>query len=185
VKLAKGVDGVFGYGAFALVVRSADCVPILAADPETGRVAALHAGWRGVAARILPRLLERWRNLGVALPKVRLALGPHIRACCFQVQEDCIRQFGPEDLAGARIDSNGRTTLDLERALINQAARFGVIERNISSLALCTDCHRDAEGRATHASYRRANREGRLADRNLSFIAVRHGEPLVNPAPVT
>ncbi len=91
-----------------LAVKTADCVPILAVDPEREAYAALHAGWRGVAGGILPNLLRLWRERGSSLAQVSILLGPHIQGCCFQVRDDCLSQFAREDLQDAILRPSGR-----------------------------------------------------------------------------
>ncbi len=169
------VDGACAGGRATpvLLVKSADCVPVLAVDPERGQVAALHAGWRGVAAGILPRLLARWRGQGSSLAQVRLVFGPHIRACCFAVRQDCLAHFAPDDLADAIAQRGEFTYLALETVLRGQARRAALTEDQVESLALCTDCHRSPQGETVFASYRRSGRAGERAGRNVSFIALR------------
>lgn len=168
-------DGALAGGSFhgLIAIRSADCVPVLAADPETGRFAALHAGWRGTAAGILPELLRRLRALGSSLAQVRLALGPGIGPCCFAVREDCIGAFRPEDLRGAVTDHGGNTHLELHRVLRNQADAAGLTGGQIETLPHCTVCAQDGSGQPLFASFRRGNRQGTGdARRNISLIGI-------------
>ena len=157
----------------AFAIKAADCVTILAALPGVGAYAALHAGWRGVAAGILPRLLSEWRGEGGDLSEAVLVFGPHIRSCCFEVKEDCLSQFPMADLSGAVTANGGRTYLNLERVLRNQAAQFQIEGSQIEALDMCTCCHA-VDGRHPFASYRRAQKEGRPAGRNLAFIGPAH-----------
>lgn len=70
----------------AVAVRVADCVPVLVADPKTGHVAAIHAGWRGVAQGVVREALT---TLGAEDPTgLCAAIGPSIGPCCFEVGED-------------------------------------------------------------------------------------------------
>jgi len=153
-----------------LIVKGADCVSVLAVHAGLRAYAALHAGWRGAAAGILPRLLSAWRAQKVDPGGIHLAFGPHIRACCFEVREDCLARFTRGDLEGALTDRNGRIHLNLERVLRTQAAVFGVRDDRIEVLPYCTRCFRDEAGAYPFASYRRAQQEGVQAGRNLGFI---------------
>ncbi len=153
-----------------VIVKGADCVSVLAVHPELDAYAALHAGWRGTAAGILPRLLQAWRAAGGGLGRVRIAFGPHIRACCFEVRSDCIAAFDSRDLDGAVVERERKTYLDLERVLRSQASAFGIGEEQIEALPFCTRCTRAAAGAYAFASYRRAQREGVPAGRNIAFI---------------
>ena len=72
-------------GGQSLWVCGADCTPVLIADLRHGRVAACHAGWRGVAARIVPTAIERLEASGSRRSDLRIALGPAISGLAYQV----------------------------------------------------------------------------------------------------
>ena len=72
----------------ACCVRTADCVPLLVGDPNQGRVAAIHAGWRGVVAGIVMRTIERLSEMGSKPDQLLVAIGPHIRSAAFEVSEE-------------------------------------------------------------------------------------------------
>ncbi|HEX6546816.1 MAG TPA: polyphenol oxidase family protein, partial [Bryobacteraceae bacterium] len=75
-------------------VRTADCVPILLADRATRSVGAIHAGWRGTAARIAQRAIEQMvRDFGVRPRDVVAAIGPAIGVCCYRVGREVKNQF--------------------------------------------------------------------------------------------
>jgi YfiH family protein len=70
----------------ALAVQTADCVPILMVDGTHGVVAAVHAGWRGLAARAPVVAVERMAaEFGTRAEDLRVAIGPAIGACCYEV----------------------------------------------------------------------------------------------------
>ncbi|HBL14661.1 MAG TPA: peptidoglycan editing factor PgeF [Cyanobacteria bacterium UBA11162] len=69
----------------AVWVCTADCTPVLIGDEKTGQVAAIHAGWRGTAARIVPNAIARLVELGSCLEDLRVALGPAIAGEVYQV----------------------------------------------------------------------------------------------------
>lgn len=163
-------------GAGGLVgVKTADCVPVLAADIERGRYAALHAGWRGTALGILPNLLTHWLAAGSRTENLRLVLGPHIRGCCYEVGEDCLEQFTPQErAAGERTAGDltgGAPHLELSAVLGVQAARSGLAPEQMEVSPHCTFCHQEADGTHPYASYRRARSEGgTLSLTNIALI---------------
>lgn len=73
----------------AVGVRTADCVPVLVADPSHGAVAAIHAGWRGAVEGVVPAALARLlAKSGGRAAELVAAIGPHIRVASFEVGED-------------------------------------------------------------------------------------------------
>ena len=76
------------------IVQTADCVPILLADPKRRVVAAVHAGWRGTLARIVAKALGRMRSNSARLPEdVTAAIGPAIGRCCYEVGPEVAQAF--------------------------------------------------------------------------------------------
>lgn len=78
----------------AVWVASADCVPILIADTQTGNVAAIHAGWRGTASKILPQAIAEFQAQGSQLVNLKIAMGPGISGEVYQVSSDVAVQLG-------------------------------------------------------------------------------------------
>jgi hypothetical protein len=77
-----------------LAVASADCVPVVLADPQTGWIAAVHAGWRGTALRVLDAALDALAARGVRPENLHAALGPSVSRDRYEV--------GPEVVAALR-----------------------------------------------------------------------------------
>lgn len=79
-------DGIFASGQTQAVwACSADCTPALLGDVKTGQVAAVHAGWRGTAAQILPEAVALFLKQGSQVADLRVALGPAIDGSVYQV----------------------------------------------------------------------------------------------------
>jgi len=77
-----------------LTIRIADCLPVLLVDPQRRAVAAVHAGWRGALARVIEKAVgDMRRAFGSDPGKLIAALGPSIRACCYQVGEEVVGAF--------------------------------------------------------------------------------------------
>ncbi len=123
----------------ALALRSADCVPLLIAQRGGGAVAAVHAGWRGVAAGIAPTAVWRLRALGIPPAQLVVALGPAIGPCCYEVGPEVQRAVAAV-AGGPASPPVGRSRLDLHRALSSQLGSAGVPESAVRSAPWCTGC---------------------------------------------
>jgi hypothetical protein len=140
-------DALVAAGAgVALQLATADCVPILVVDPGCGAFAAVHAGWRGTLAGILPATLRRLSaELGARPAQLRLGVGPAIRACCYEVGREVAGEF--EDAwpqAGRWLwAAAGRVSLDLIAANRDQAAAAGVPASGFLDPGWCTRCRSD------------------------------------------
>jgi len=134
-------------------VRTADCYPILLADERNRAVAAVHAGWRGTAARIVPATIQEMRlRFGTELADLSVAIGPGIGGCCYEVGADVARQFGLET---AR-------RIDLAEMNHRQLVDMGISADRIDVMGGCSRCDQHL-----FHSYRR---DGVRAGRMISFI---------------
>ena len=162
-------DGLVARDGAAIAVRSADCVPILLADPVSRGVAALHAGWRGCVAGVVPAGVQALRMLAEAdAGRLVAALFPHIRACCFEVGPDVAGALAAA-ASGAAADQAGvveargdKPHVSLERLIFLQLVAAGVPAARIELLPGCTRC--DAQ---RFFSYRR---DGRISGRHVTAI---------------
>lgn len=153
---ADALVGLPGSGA-AVCVRVADCVPVLVADPASGRVAAVHAGWRGVTLDVLGAAIEA---MGPAEGGFVAAIGPSIGPCCFEVGLDVAERIGAiaEEAIARRDDARGKAHVDLRIAVRRLLRRRGLADASIEDVPGCTRC--DA---SRFYSFRRdADASGRL-----------------------
>ena len=177
----------------ALVVRTADCLPILLLDPVARAVGIVHAGWRGTGRRITEKTVGAMRShYGVEPSRMRAVIGPGIHACCYQVGAEVLEEFRsqfayaeelfrglePENPADTRLPRqvmgdclsiirplNPITAhLDLEKANRRQLLAAGLRKKNIVTGAPCTACRTDLL-----YSYRR---EGTAAGRLYALVAL-------------
>lgn len=121
-------------------VRTADCVPLLIADPETHAVAAVHAGWRGTAGSIAGKAVRKMQHeFGTKPAKLEVAIGPAIRACCYEVGPEVVAQlkpFFPEWPA----ETHGRHKVDLVEANRRTLIQSGILPEQIYDSGQCTMC---------------------------------------------
>ena len=175
-----------------LGIQTADCIPILLADPHRRAVAAIHAGWRGTLARIAAKTVGRMQMEFSTRPEELIAaIGPGISQCCYEVGPDVVKEFaakfpdarnwfeGPFDQLASGEDPNPlpwltmmppghqppppRCMLDLKTANSAILAQAGLSAKNIFISDLCTSCRTDL-----FFSYRREKPTGRM----LSAIAI-------------
>ena len=127
-----------------LTILTADCVPILLYDPRQGAIGAVHAGWKGTEAQILPKTIAKMQERYGSEPRdILVAICPAIGQCCYEVGGEVAEHFG--GYAGAVIEGKavGRYQLDLKRVNQLQAMRSGIDTMNIEVTPLCTSCARD------------------------------------------
>lgn len=131
-------------------VRTADCVPVLALDSRNRAIAAVHAGWRGTAEGIAARTVERMLAEFQTDPAdLYAAIGPCIRACCYEVGPEVAAQLAAQFPEWTAQDVQTRK-VDLAAANRRQLQEAGVKPERIFDCCLCTAC----EG-AQFFSYRR------------------------------
>jgi YfiH family protein len=150
--LATDLSGV------AMVVQTADCVPILLAGVRS--VAAVHAGWRGSARNVAAAGVAALARLGETASSLRAFLGPAIGACCYEVGGEVGAQFSGEFLHRS---CEGRFRLDLSAVNRAQLEAAGLPRANVSAHPACTRCGGDR-----FASYRR---DGAAAGRMIALVA--------------
>lgn len=130
-----------------LVVTTADCLPILIHDPVRAAVAAVHAGWRSTAKRIAARALEAMAAAYGTDPGVcRVAMGPGIRGCCFEVDAavtEAMMGALPTWAEHAVVTRPGHVRLDLPGVNRGILEKAGVCRDHIADVGLCTACRRD------------------------------------------
>ena len=152
-----------------LAIQTADCLPILLADPEHHAVGAFHAGWRGTLARIVEKGVGRMRKeFGSDPGKLLAAIGPGVGACCYAVGSEVREKFESQFAYAAELfeevyDANAvhnrypllfltarapghsetigpELHLDLGKANRRQLEDAGVPAANVTDLARCTAC---------------------------------------------
>lgn len=140
----------------ALSVLTADCQPVLLADPEAGVIGAAHAGWRGARDGVLEATLEAMENLGADRRSCIAVIGPTISQAFYEVGPEFVEEFLDDDPQNARFFANGTG----DRALFDLPA-FGLFRLRAAGIGHaewtrhCT--YRDEE---KFFSYRRATHRG-------------------------
>jgi polyphenol oxidase len=152
----------------AVTVRTADCVPVLIHDPVHRAIAAIHAGWRGAVAGIVPKTIAALtRRFGSHASSLRMAVGPSAGSCCYEVDEPVLTKLR-DVFPDWRLVVNGQRgpkgLLDLREFVRRQALMTGLMGAAIAVANVCTICHP-----SLFFSYRR---EGVVKETMVSGIAL-------------
>lgn len=153
-------------------VKTADCVPVLLADPATGSFAAVHAGWRGTLALVATKALARMSAEYHTNPgDVIVAIGPAAAACCYEVGSEVISAFSqslPDQKKLFTPTREHHACVDLLQANRNQLVSVGIDPERIYIAPLCTMCRTDL-----FFSYRREKNVHGKVGRLMSVIGRR------------
>ncbi len=129
----------------ALVIKTADCLPLFLVDPEQRAVAAVHAGWRGTSRRIAAEAVAAMiRAFGTRPLSLQAALGPCIGGTCYEVGEDVAVPFRRDPSFAALFTAvagrPGKYLFDLRAANRAQLEIAGLPPENIHEAGGCTHC---------------------------------------------
>lgn len=141
----------------AIGVSTADCGPLLFADPQAGVIGAAHAGWRGAFTGVIEKTVAAMEALGADRGRILAALGPTIRRPNYEVGPEFVERFIAADAGNARFFSPaerpGHAMFDLAGYIGERLQRAGV--GNFEDLGLCTYAEPDR-----FYSYRRTTQRG-------------------------
>lgn len=151
-----------------LVIKSADCLPILLADLGRRVIAAVHCGWKGTLRRILGKTVSGMReHYGSDPEEILAAFGPCIGGGCYEVGDEVRRSYLQEKFSDSTFrpipGRHGKYLFDLAEANMLQLISQGIKRERIFTVGVCTHCNE------RYPSYRRdKDRTGRM----LSFIGM-------------
>ncbi|MBN2432759.1 MAG: polyphenol oxidase family protein [Acidobacteria bacterium] len=127
-----------------LVVRTADCFPLILFDPHRRVAAVVHSGWRGTLARITSRVMDQLiRRFGVRPADIHAAVGPGIQGCCYEVDHRLADMYTSEfpDTIQPPAGPRSGPRLDLAACLRRTLLDAGVPARQQDFCPLCTACN--------------------------------------------
>lgn len=128
-----------------LGVLSADCGPLLMADPDAGVVAAAHAGWKGALGGVVGATVAAMAALGARPERIVAALGPCIAQQSYEVGSEFVASFAaadPESERFFRAGASGKALFDLKRFVAERLRRAGVAQVDLLPHDTCADAER-------------------------------------------
>jgi len=123
----------------ALGISTADCGPVLFADPEARVIGGAHAGWRGALDGVLEATIAAMERLGAVRSRIVAAAGPMIRQPNYEVGPELVEQFLAAETGNARFFVSGRpgrSMFDLPGYIVDRLRRTGVAA--VEDLGHCT-----------------------------------------------
>lgn len=128
-----------------LGVITADCLPLFFYDPQQRISAAVHAGWRGLYAEIIPVVVDKMREKGSNPEDILVGIGPSIRVCCYEVDRKFIDKFYKKFEIVERVIEirGGKFFFDLQQVAKHQLQESGILLENIEDGNYCTSDHED------------------------------------------
>lgn len=155
--------------SLGLCVITADCVPVFFYDHSASIIAGVHAGWRGVAGRIIPRTIEALTKQGTLPENLNVVIGPHIQKASFEVGNDVrdqiLASLGPlssiEKSEYAELLSESKSLVDLNLVVRTQLQQCGIHFENLFNLHIDT---------VTDTDFHSYRRDREKSGRQISFI---------------
>ncbi|MFE6042459.1 peptidoglycan editing factor PgeF [Streptomyces sp. NPDC056452] len=138
-----------------LAVLTADCTPVLLADPAAGVIAAVHAGRPGLVAGVVPAAVEAMTALGAEPSRIVARTGPAVCGRCYEVPAQMRAEVAQAVPASWSETGWGTPAVDVTAGVLSQLDALGVSDRHSSP-------HCTLES-GDHFSYRRDRTTGRLA----------------------
>lgn len=150
----------------ACAVRTADCVPILVADKQSGAVAAIHAGWRGLVRGVVETGVAALRAAAGGEPELVAAVGPHIRLWSFEVDDNVAEELAAVSPVPCVVRRDGmKPHVRLDNIVRAKLAALGLTPENIDDVGGCTVSEPER-----FFSFRR---DGKVGGRHLAAIVTR------------
>lgn len=152
----------------ALCISTADCMPVMIFHEASSWIAGVHAGWKGVENKIIPKTLERMSQVTGSRSSYRVWIGPHIQASSFEVGADVGQRIlgtlrSEESRVLCKVESSASEKWNLNLAMV---AQFQIEEAGFSMDSFWVS----SEDTKTCARYHSHRRDAAQSGRQLSFI---------------
>ncbi len=153
-------------------VFTADCLPIFCYEPKKRIVAAMHAGWRGIASGIIKTSIMQIRSSGGMIEDLRVWIGPHIKVCHYDadptVDSFVEKQKAFQNAPGILIEKGNKKMIDLTALAVRQLTEASVFDQHLE-IGDCTVCEREK-----YYSYHAVH--GKNIGRMMGVIGVRNSD---------
>lgn len=147
MKKIEDTDGVItNEKEVVLTVMTADCVPIVFADKKNGVISISHQGWRGSIKRMSQKMIDKMIEIGGSIENIKVAIGPSIGDCCYDIDNDRYYQFFEEFDGYSQYifhRRSGQWYLNLAKLNYLLLLEKGVKKESIDFFPFCTKCDKE------------------------------------------
>lgn len=129
-----------------LVVRTADCLPVIFFSLPKGYIGAAHIGWRGTLKNLIGKMIRKMNDAGIKNHDIYIVVGPAINQCCYEVDIDTYSEFMStmERFKNVAFKPHGeKYRLNLTRLNYELALESGIDRNHIDHFPFCTSCNSD------------------------------------------
>lgn len=144
IETIRDSDGVITNNSeIILIVRNADCVPLIIVDKSTGYIGISHQGWRGSLKNMAGKMVDTFLSLKSKVEDLTCSIGPAIGACCYDVDDDHYFEFleqYEEDAEKIFMKKKGRWHINLNLLNYLQLVKSEVKKEKIDYFPFCTKC---------------------------------------------
>ena len=151
-----------------LIVRNADCLPLIFVEKKSGIIGISHQGWRGSIKRMAQKMVNKMVNIGAKKEKIIVAFGPTIGSCCYNIDENRYYEFQEEFYGYSnKVFSyrGGKIFFNLIFLNYLQLIEEGLEKKNIDFFPFCTQCDKKR-----FFSFRRQKKEKENYGEMFNFI---------------
>lgn len=130
----------------ALVVATADCLPVLFYDPEKEVIGVAHAGRKGLANNILSNVVEAFKTNFDSKPEtIFVSIGPSIEQSCYEVSAGIVEELQKTfpSYSDISLQRDNKYYLDLRKIAVQSLYKAGILEKHIEVTDMCTKCSPD------------------------------------------
>jgi polyphenol oxidase len=142
LEVSEYMDTTIGYDAMLsskselkLMIKTADCIPLVFADEEAGIIAAVHAGWRSLVADVIPITIDSLVEKGASRERIKVGMGPSLGTCCSEFSDP--KNEIPEKYHWAILENKHVDLLNIAHRQLDES---GISLDRIERMAICTAC---------------------------------------------
>lgn len=120
----------------AVAAKTADCCPIIFVDDKKKLIGVSHQGWKGSADGLPVKMIRKMLDIGTSIRDIKIAIGPTINDCCYEVGEDIVGLFSTASVEMR----GGKIYLNIAKHNYIALCKAGISPKNIDHFPFCTKC---------------------------------------------